>query len=266
MTDPLADKVAVITGASSGIGRAAAFALAKRGAKLALFARTESALTEVVERAKRHGSSDVGKFVCDVRNEKSVQQAMAATLKQFERIDILINSAGLSLNGEVDGYSLSDWQTVMETNLTGTFLTCRAVLPAMKKQGSGQIINISSGAGRDGIKNMAAYCASKFGVIGFTESLGHEVRDQNIRVSVLLPGSVATNFSRVARRKERTGEHSSVGATATVDIGYSMTAQEVASVIVSMLEQAPQAWMSEVVLRPLNLELRRTSTRSNDER
>jgi 3-oxoacyl-[acyl-carrier protein] reductase len=262
MADPLADKVAVITGASSGIGRAAAFALAKHGAKLALFARTESALAEVAERSKRHGAPDVGKFVCDVRSEKSVEQAMTATLKQFERVDILINSAGLSLNGDVDGYSLSDWQTVLETNLTGTFLTCRSVLPAMKKQGGGQIINISSGAGRDGIKSMSAYCASKFGVIGFTESLGHEVRDQNIRVCVLLPGSVATNFSRVARRKERTGEHSSVGATTAVEIGYSMTADEVASVIVAMLAQPPQAWMSEVVLRPLNLELRRTRTKA----
>ncbi|HMY76149.1 MAG TPA: SDR family NAD(P)-dependent oxidoreductase, partial [Blastocatellia bacterium] len=125
----------------------------------------------------------------------------------------------------------------------------------------GQIINISSGAGRDGIKGMAAYCAAKFGVVGFTESLGLEVRDQNIRVSVLLPGSVATGFSRIARRKERSGEHSSIGATTSVDIGYSMTPDEVASVIVSMLEQPPQAWMSEVVLRPLNLELRRTRTK-----
>jgi 3-oxoacyl-[acyl-carrier protein] reductase len=93
---------------------------------------------------------------------------------------------------------------------------------------------------------MAAYCASKFGVIGFTESLALEVRNHNIRVSVLLPGSVATDFSRVARRGK------------TEDAGYSMTAEEVASVIIAMLAQPAQAWMSEVVLRPLNLELRRT--------
>lgn len=263
MTDSFTDKVAIITGASSGIGRATAIALAERGVKLALLSRSDKPLTDVAERAKRHGAPDAGKFACDVRDEKSVEQAITATLEQFGQIDILINSAGLSLNGDVDGYSLSDWRTVMDTNLTGTFLTCRAVLPAMKKQKSGQIINISSGGGRDGIKHMAAYCASKFGVIGFTESLALEVRDQNIRVSVLLPGSVATNFSRVARRKERTGEHSSPGTTAGgTDIGYSMTAEEVASVIVSMLEQAPQAWMSEVVLRPLNLELRRTGNKS----
>jgi 3-oxoacyl-[acyl-carrier protein] reductase len=156
------------------------------------------------------------------------------------------------LNGEVDGYALEDWRAVIDTNLTGTFLTCRAVLPAMKRQGGGQIINISSGAGRNGIKQMAAYCASKFGVIGFTESLALEVRDRNIRVSVLIPGSVATDFSRVAKRAG--GDR----ANEAQDIGYSMTAVEVASVIVAMLEQPMQAWMSEVVLRPLNLELRRT--------
>jgi NADP-dependent 3-hydroxy acid dehydrogenase YdfG len=155
------------------------------------------------------------------------------------------------LNGEVDGYALEDWRTVVETNLTGTFLTCRAVLPQMKRQGAGEILNISSGAGRNGIKQMAAYCASKFGVIGFTESLALEVRNHNIRVSTLLPGSVATDFSRVAKRQERDD---------TTDIGYSMTPEEVASIIVAMLEQPRQAWTSEVVLRPLNMELRRSYT------
>ena len=178
-------------------------------------------------------------------------RAIAATLDRFGRIDILINSAGLSLNGEVDGYAIADWRTVIDTNLTGTFLTCRSALPTMKRQGSGQIINISSGAGRNGIKQMAAYCASKFAVIGFTESLALEVRERNIRVSVLIPGSIATRFSPSARREAdpRTGPR---------DIGYSLTADEVAGVILAMLEQPDQAWMSEVVLRPLNMELRRT--------
>src|ERR1051326_3338660 len=241
---------AIITGASSGIGRATALALAERSARLCLLARSEAQLSKATLEAKERGARDAFHYACDVREEREVERAVAAALERFGRVDLLINSAGMSLNGDVDGYSLGDWQTVIETNLTGTFLTCRAVLPAMKRQGGGQIINISSGAGRNGIKQMAAYCASKFGVIGFTESLALEVRNQNIRVSVLLPGSVATNFSRMARRHERTSEQ------ASVDIGYSMTAEEVASVIVAMLEQPDQAWTSEVVLRPLNLELR----------
>ncbi len=251
------ESVAIITGASSGIGRATALALAERGVRVALLARSAEKLAEVVAQCP-----EALPLACDVRDETAVNEAVAAALARWGRIDVLINSAGLSLNGAVDGYTLDDWRVVLDTNLTGSFLTCRAVLPTMKQQNGGQIINISSGAGRNGIKQMAAYCAAKFGVIGFTEALGHEVRDQNIRVSVLLPGSVATNFSRIARRKERTGEHSSVGATAAVDIGYSMTPEEVATVIVSMLDQPPQAWMSEVVLRPLNLELRRTRSKS----
>ena len=246
-----ANTVAIITGASSGIGRATALALADRGLRLALLARSESVLSEVAEETRGRGASDVAYFICDVRDEAAVDRAVASTLERFGRVDVLINSAGLSLNGEVDGYSLEDWRTVIDTNLTGTFLTCRAVAPVMKRQGGGQIINISSGAGRNGIKEMAAYCASKFGVIGFTESLALEVRNQNIRVSVLLPGSVATDFSRVAKRDQT----ASIGESR--EIGYSMTAEEVASVIVAMLEQPSQAWMSEVTLRPLNLELKR---------
>ncbi len=246
--------VALITGASSGIGRATALALARRHLRLALLARSAERLEQVRAEAEEQGSGEALALVCDVRQESEVERAVATVRNRFGRIDILINSAGLSLNGEVDGYPLEDWHAVIETNLTGTFLTCRAVLPAMKSQGGGQIINISSGAGRNGIKQMAAYCASKFGVIGFTESLALEVRNQNIRVSVLLPGSVATNFSQTARREKKTDE----AGGGSRDIGYSLTPEEVASVIVSMLAQPDQAWMSEVVLRPLNLELRRS--------
>lgn len=244
------EQVAIVTGASSGIGRATAMALAERGLRLSLLARSEGKLREVAEACRQAGAADVACFACDVRDEHAVKRAIAAILERFGRIDILINNAGLSLNGEVDGYALDDWRTVIETNLTGPFLLCREVLPAMKRQKSGQIVNLSSGAGRNGIKQMSAYCASKFGLIGFTESLGHEVRPFNIRVSVLLPGSVATDFSRVANR---------AATSSGQEIGYAMLPEEVASVIVSMLEQPSQAWMSEVVLRPLNLELRRTT-------
>lgn len=245
-------EVAIITGASRGIGRATALALARRRIKLMLLARDGELLAEVVNEALSLGAPDAFAAVCDLRDESQVEAAVASALDRFGRIDILINNAGLSLNGAVDGYSLDDWRTVIDTNLTGTFLACRAVLPVMKRQGGGQILNISSGAGRNGIKDMAAYCAAKFGVIGFTESLGLEVRNKNIRVSVLLPGSVATDFSRTARREDE-------GTNDTArDIGYALTPEEVAGAIVAVLEQPAQAWMSEVVLRPLNLELKRT--------
>ncbi len=252
----LQNAVAIITGASSGIGAATALELAKRGARLSLWARSTERLAEVANQAKANGAADVLALSCDIRDEAQVASATAETLRQFGRLDILINSAGLSLNGEVDGYSLEDWRTVIETNLTGTFLTCRAVLPTMKQQRNGQIINISSGAGRNGIKQMAAYCASKFGVVGFTESLALEVRSANIRVSVLLPGSVATNFSRTSKREQK----NETTPAESRNIGYSLLPTEVATVISAMLEQPAQTWLSEVVLRPLDLELQRSAT------
>lgn len=249
----LNETVVIITGASSGIGAATALQLAERGAHLTLLARTEERLEEVRAAAQARGARATLALTCDVRDEAQVESAIAATRARFGRIDILINSAGLSLNGPVDGYALADWRTVMETNLTGTFLTCRAVLPLMKQEQGGQIINLSSGAGRSGIAQMAAYCAAKFGVIGFTEALALEVRNDNIRVAVLLPGSVATNFSQTAKRDQRV----ETNPPKQREIGYALTAAEVASVILTMLEQPSQAWMSEVVLRPLNLQLQR---------
>ena len=243
----LAESSVIVTGASSGIGRATALAIASRGAKLALLGRSSQALQTIVAEAFAAGAADCLSDVVDVQNETRVDAFVCAVRERYGTIDVLINSAGLSINGEVDGYSFDNWQTVLQTNLTGTFLTCRAVLPSMKQQRSGQIINIASGAGHNGIKEMSAYCASKFGVIGFTESLAHEVRNHNIRVSTISPGSVATNFSARSR-----------GASiAPPEESYALSAGEVASVIVAMLEQPDQAWMSEVILRPLNLDLRR---------
>ena len=245
-------KVAIITGGSAGIGRATALALGRLGVRLCLLGRSAERLGQAAEAARAAGATEVAVYPGDLRNESEVCATVAAIIARFGRIDILINNAGLSLNGEVDGYALADWQTVIETNLTGPFLLCREVVPTMKRQRGGQIINISSGAGRNGIRNMAAYCASKFGLIGFTESLGHEVRPWDIRVSALLPGSVATDFFRVAHRLAEAGEDPA-GKSAP----YAMLPEEVAEVIVAMLAQPPQAWMSEVMLRPLNLDVRR---------
>lgn len=241
----LQESAAIVTGASSGIGKAVSAALAAKGARVAMLARN-------TERLKAT-SSEVGGLAlkCDVREAAEVEAAVETAASEFGRIDILINAAGLSLNGPVDGYSNADWDTVIGTNLSGTFYTCRAVLPYMKRQKWGQIVNVASGAGRNGIRDMAAYCASKFGVIGFTESLALEVRDENIRVASLLPGSVATSFGRIARRE------ASGPASGDTNAGYSLLPAEVAEVLLSMLSQPEQAWMSEVVLRPLNLTLKR---------
>jgi len=250
-------KVAIVTGGGTGIGRCTALMLAAEGARVVISGRRKPPLEDVVAEIAGAGGQAVA-HPGDVSRPAEAQELAQWTLAQFGRVDVLINSAGLSLNGPVDGYALTDWKTVIDTNLTGTFLMCRAVVPFMKRQGSGQIINVSSGAGRNGIANMAPYCASKFGVIGLTEALGLEVRNQNIRVSTILPGSVATAFSRTANRESQS-EDSTAQRTRerTEESGYKMTPDEVAGVIISMLEQPSQAWTSEVTLRPLNMELRR---------
>src|SRR4030095_9206369 len=118
MNELSADSVAMITGASSGIGRATALCLAEKGLRLSLLARSERRLSEVAEEARSRGAGDARHFVCDVRDEAEVDRAVASTLDRFGRVDVLVNSAGLSLNGEVDGYSLEDWRLVIDTNLT----------------------------------------------------------------------------------------------------------------------------------------------------
>lgn len=246
MGTSLQDNVCIVTGASSGIGLAAAVALAEKGTRLALLARGERQLQDGAREAVARGAREALAYRCDVRDPARVEQVVHSVLEKWGHIDVLLNVAGLGLRGPVDGFSYEDWRTVIDTNLTGTFLMCRAVLPAMRKRRSGQIINISSGAGKNGIAEMAAYCAAKFGVIGFTESLGLELRNENIRVAVLCPGSTDSAFSKVASRGAEEKKRA-----------YAMTADEVAGVIMAMLRQPSQAWMSEVVLRPLNLKLER---------
>ncbi|MBI4454335.1 MAG: SDR family NAD(P)-dependent oxidoreductase [Acidobacteria bacterium] len=238
MQTDLRDKVCIVTGASSGIGEATARALVKEAARIALVARSAARL----ENLQRELGPNSAAIPCDVRLEESIKRMVETTALQFGSIDILINSAGLGHQAPVAATSIEQWDETLETNLRGMFLACRETLPYFKKEGGGQIINIASGAGYNGIANMAAYCASKFGVVGFSESLALEVRDQNIRVCCLAPGSVRTHFGDEPAEKKKS---------------YSLFPEEVAQVILSLLKQPMQVWMSEVVLRPLNLKLER---------
>lgn len=230
-------KVSIVTGASSGIGEATARALIKEGARVVLSARSEGKLQELQKELGKNSAA----IACDVRSEESVRRLIKSAAEQFGGLDVLVNGAGLGHHVAVADMTIEQWNETLDTNLCGIFLTCREILPYLKKKG-GQIINIASGAGYNGIANMAAYCASKFGVVGFTESLALEVRNQNIRVCCIAPGSVRTNFG-----DERASEKKP----------YSLLPEEVAKVILSVLTQPMQAWMSEVILRPLNLKLDR---------
>lgn len=197
----LVDRVAIITGGGRGIGRAIGLAFAREGARLAICSRTEAEIEEVAAEIDRLGG-EVLPVVADVTDEESVSRLIGDTLRRFGRVDILVNNAGVWLPGNLHDYSLADWESTVATNLRGVFLCTRAVFGPMKEGGGGKIINISSIRGKEGYPGMAAYCASKFGVIGLTQTLAEEWKPFNIKVNAVCPGPVDTAFADGAARDE----------------------------------------------------------------
>ncbi|WP_400191332.1 SDR family oxidoreductase [Hymenobacter sp. B81] len=179
-------KVAIVTGVSKGIGLATARLLLAQGATVAGWGR--------------HAPADLQHerfafFACDVRQEEQVLEAFTNTQRELgAEIHVLVNNAGLGIAGAVDGFSSAHWQLMFDTNVHGLFYCTKAVLPQMKRQQLGHIINISSIAGTTGIENMAGYCATKYAVRGFSHSIFKEVRNDGIKVTCLYPGSTQTNF------------------------------------------------------------------------
>ena len=185
--------VAVVTGGGSGIGRAASLSLADRGATVVVVDRPEPGAATVRELTARGGHGLA--LSLDVRRPEDMATMAEQTLAAFGRIDVLVASAGLLRTGPpttVERLPVEEWDTVLETNLRGVFLSNRAVLPAMLAQHAGVIVNLSSTSGRKGLAYDSAYCASKFGVIGFSEALAEEVGPRGIKVQVVLPGPVDT--------------------------------------------------------------------------
>jgi len=192
--ESLQGKKALITGAGKGIGKALALAFAKEGIAVALLSRTTSDLEKVAEQVRAEGVEAIV-VAADVSDENSVNKAAVAVLKEFGTIDILINNAGIGRFGNFMDLSSTSWSEVININLMGTYFVTRAFLPNMIAQKSGDIINISSTAGLKGNAMTSAYSASKFAVIGLTESLMAEVRKHNIRANVLVPSTVATDMA-----------------------------------------------------------------------
>ncbi|BFH61381.1 3-ketoacyl-ACP reductase [Paenibacillus azoreducens] len=195
LTD-LKNKTAIITGAGKGIGRAIATALAKEGVNLGLMARTASDLEALKESLSKEYGVSVYMATADVSSRSEVEAAVSKLKEELGRIDILINNAGIATFGTVAEMNPEEWERIIQVNLLGTYYVSRAVLPAMLDQNSGDIINISSTAGEKGFATGSAYCASKFGIMGLTESLLQEVRKKNIRVVALTPSTVNTDLAR----------------------------------------------------------------------
>ena len=187
----LKDKVAIITGAGRGIGKALAFGFANQGATIVAVARTESEVIEVAEKVKLLGKESLG-IVCDVSNEEEVKNLVSTTINKFGKIDVLINNAGIGSMRPVYATPLESFEKVLKVNLTGTFLCTKHVWQSMKNSGGGSIVNVSSLGGLVGYPLLTAYCASKWGQIGFTKACAEEGKKDNIRVNAIAPGKADT--------------------------------------------------------------------------
>lgn len=191
----LKNKNALITGAGKGIGKAIALALAKEGVNVILLARTQEEIDNVAAKARSLRVKALA-ITADVADINSVNSAVEKALAEFGTIDILINNAGIGAFGKFLELEPATWERIIQVNLMGTYYVTRAVLPNMIERQTGDIINISSTAGLSGNALTSAYSASKFAVLGLTESLMQEVRKHNIRVTALTPSTVATDMAK----------------------------------------------------------------------
>jgi 3-oxoacyl-[acyl-carrier protein] reductase len=199
----LEGRIALVTGASQGIGRAVALELARAGATVAVAARNEAKLAEVVAEIEGAGGKAAA-FALDVASEESIKSGAKAVLERFGKVEILVNNAGITRDGLAMAMKRADWDDVLTTNLTGAFLLTQAVLRPMLKNRWGRIVNISSVVGRTGQGGQVNYAASKAGLIGLTRSLAREVASRGITVNAVAPGYIETAMTAVVDEKQRT--------------------------------------------------------------
>jgi NAD(P)-dependent dehydrogenase (short-subunit alcohol dehydrogenase family) len=190
----LSGKTAVITGASKGLGKAMALALGQAGARIALVSRNREQLQAVASEVNQLGA-EAEVFVTDVTDEAQVQKLEVDVANRFGRSQILINNAGVNIRKNVTEFTLPEWRTVLDTNLTSVFLMCRAFVPQLKGQGYGRIINLTSIMSHAALPQRTAYCASKSGLLGFTRALALELVGEKITVNGISPGPFATEMN-----------------------------------------------------------------------
>jgi len=231
---PLAGTVALVTGGSRGIGRAIAYHLATLGASVAICGRNHKALQDSAANLEKLGARSLH-HVTDVTKASQVSELVAKTEAALGPIRILVNNAGIGLFGPAHEQTEADWDRMLDTNLKSVFLVSRAVAPSMIQRGAGDIINISSLAGRNTFPGGGIYCASKWGLMGLSGCMAEDLREHGIRVSVICPGSVATEFS---------GRGQKNAATA-------LQAEDVAHAVAAIVTQRPGSFLSEIQVRPL---------------
>jgi NAD(P)-dependent dehydrogenase (short-subunit alcohol dehydrogenase family) len=225
--------VAIVTGGSKGIGLAIARAVLQRGGQVAISGRHEADLASAA--AALGGGGNVLPVRADVRDPADAQRLVADTAARFGGLDVLVNNAGVGRFADVADMSIEAWREIIDTNLSGVFYCTRAAIPEMRRRGGGFVINISSLAGKNAFAGGAAYCASKAALNQFSEALMQEVRHDNIRVSAVLPGSVATGFG---------------GHAGGDEASWKLAPEDVAKVVVDLIDHNARSLPSRVELRP----------------
>lgn len=227
-------KVCVVTGGTKGIGHSITEALLKNGAKVLVCGRNRSDVQAAAEKLSALGQVEAAS--CDVRNEDHVRMLFEHCVASFGGVDIVINNAGVGYFGKtVEEMSGDEFRQTLETNLFGVFYSCHHAIPHLKRRGGGYIINISSLAGQNAHPRMAAYNASKFGLNGFSEALMQEVRQDNIKVSYICPGSVNTEFG---------------GDSVSDQKSWQIQPEDIAQVVLDLLRMNERALPSKVEIRP----------------
>jgi 3-oxoacyl-[acyl-carrier protein] reductase len=226
-------RVVLITGGTRGIGRALAVTLLKAGDKVAVTGTTEDGVVKAERELAQLGQ--VAAIVCNVREVSSAELAVRTAVAKFGRLDVLVNNAGVGVGVPIAEMPHDEWDRIIGTNITGVFNCCKAAIPHLRQRGGGWIVNISSLASKNPFAGGAAYCASKAAVNAFSEALMQELRDDNIRVTYVLPGSVATGFS---------------GREATSGSDWKLLPEDVAQAIVDVLDHPARSLPSRIEIRP----------------
>ncbi len=245
MAGKLDGKVALVTGASSGIGEATAFALAQEGASVAIAARRADRLEALAKRITDGGGKALV-IVADIADEAQARDMTGKAQAEFGRIDILVNNAGVMLLGPIDGADTEDWRRMVNLNVLGLMYCTHAALPLMKTQGGGHIVNVSSVAGRTARATVGVYNATKWGVGAFSEALRQEVSNDKIRVTIIEPGLVATELT-----DHITHEETKQGIKAWVGSITPLTSEDIAASIVYAVTQPAHVNVNEILIRPV---------------
>lgn len=237
MATELKDKIAIVTGGTRGIGNSIASALIAEGAKVFICGRDPETLKTALQNLRtRAGDGRVEGVAADVSRYNDCRKLIQQAVEGFGGLDILVNNAAVGLFRSVDQINPEEWDSIIQTNLSGVFYCCREAIPHMRQRGGGYIFNISSLAGINPFAGGAAYNASKFGLNGFSEAMMQDVRYDNIRVSYIMPGSVATDFGSAAGSKPRAS--------------WKLTGEDVAKAVVDLYKFPSTALASRIEMRP----------------